>query len=101
MDCVGKYFGMNGGKKAKTLSDVYMMVLWPRAVGKPENYVLFELPGKAYEQNKGLDKNNDGKITKKEAAAKVKESYDLIIVGGECLKQEPVSGTSPSTISRG
>ena len=59
-----------------TLSDLYMAVLLPAAVGKPEDYVLFGDGGayggqRAYEQNKGLDLNKDGKITKAEATSKV------------------------------
>lgn len=57
--------------KMQTLSDVYMTILFPAAVGKPEAHVLFAAPSKAYEQNKGLDANKDGAVTKGEAAAKV------------------------------
>lgn len=60
--------------KLKTTSDIYMRILLPTAVGKPEDYVLFSQANtktKAYLQNKGLDANNDGLITKAEAAAKV------------------------------
>ncbi|MBU0470180.1 MAG: VWA domain-containing protein [Nanoarchaeota archaeon] len=92
MDYVKKYFELNGGKKAKTLSDTYMVVLYPNAVGKPESYVLFESPSKAYEQNSGLDKNKDNKVTKEEAAAKVKEAYGSI-VEKECPK-EAIAGPS-------
>jgi hypothetical protein len=72
---VDKYFAskdIQGG----TLSDLYMAVLLPAAVGKPEDYVLFGAGGayggqRAYDQNKGLDLNKDGKITKAEATSKV------------------------------
>lgn len=60
--------------KLKTLSDIYMRILLPAAVGKPEDYVLFSeanTKSKAYMQNRGLDGNRDGSITKAEAAAKV------------------------------
>lgn len=74
---VDKYFstkGIEGG----SLSDIYMSVLLPAAVGKPEDFVLFGDGGayggqRAYEQNKGLDLNKDGKITKAEATSKVSE----------------------------
>jgi hypothetical protein len=70
LDFVAKYLKPYKGKML-TLSDVYMTILWPRAVGKPEAYILFEKPKKAYDQNAGLDANKDGAITKAEAAAKV------------------------------
>lgn len=79
MDYVKKHFEKNGGKKARTLADVYLVVLYPKAVGKEETYVLFTSPSAAYTQNKGLDVNKNGKITKLEAAAMVDVSYQYII----------------------
>ena len=63
--------------KLKTLSDVYSRILWPAAVGKPEDYVIFDTKVRptAYVQNKGLDINKDGLVTKAECAAKVQEKY--------------------------
>lgn len=57
--------------RARTLSDLYMAVLWPKAVGEREDFTLFGDESKAYLQNKGLDVNKDGAITKAEAAAYV------------------------------
>lgn len=67
---VETYFRPYRGKLAR-LSDVYMAILWPAAVGKPDAHVLFRSPKKAYVQNKGLDLNKDGQVTKGEAADKV------------------------------
>jgi len=57
----------------KTLSDLYMAILWPAGIGKPEDHVLFTKSNqrrpKLYLQNHGLDFNKDGTITKAEAAA--------------------------------
>lgn len=73
LEYVYKFFKPYTGK-LKTLSDVYIRILYPVAVGKPEDYVLFvEGKGKAYIQNRGLDVNKDGKITKGEAATKVEQ----------------------------
>ena len=75
---VEKYLS-NKGIQGGSLSDVYMAVLFPAAVGKPDNFVLFGkgamsgFTGIAYDQNKGLDLNKDGSITKAEAASKVKQ----------------------------
>jgi hypothetical protein len=49
-----------------------MAILWPRAIGKPNDYVLFASPTKQYKQNSGLDQDRDGKVTKYEAAAAVR-----------------------------
>lgn len=72
LDWVHKYFLPYKGRM-KTLSDMYMAVLWPAAVGKPDDYVLFDKETRptAYRQNAGLDANKNGQITKREAAAKV------------------------------
>ena len=70
LDVVERYFQPFKGKMS-TISDVYMAILFPAAIGKPEAAVLFKKPSIAYEENKGLDVNNDGQVTKGEAAAKV------------------------------
>ncbi|MEF8731684.1 MAG: transglycosylase [Candidatus Accumulibacter meliphilus] len=71
LDYVKKYFLPYQGR-LKQLEDVYMAILWPKAVGKDNDFVLFAAPSMAYQQNKGLDSNKDGKVTKAEAAAKVR-----------------------------
>jgi len=70
LDYVYKYLKPYKGKLRK-ISDLYMAVLWPAAVGKKEDYILFENGTAAYKQNKGLDLNEDGFITKEEATQRV------------------------------
>jgi len=57
-----------------------MAILWPAAIGKPDDYVLFAKGDpqhpRRYIQNAGLDFNHDGVITKKEAAATVRKNLD-------------------------
>lgn len=64
--------------RMKTLADVYMAVLWPSAVGKPDDAVLWSRATHptAYRQNSGLDIDNDGIILKREAAAKVQAKLE-------------------------
>jgi hypothetical protein len=80
MDWVLKYFKAGPIRKLSsvTLDDLYMAILWPAAVGKPSDYVLFSSPSTAYEQNKGLDLNKDGNITKSEAASKARDQVSYI-----------------------
>lgn len=70
---VGKYFEPYA-KRIKTFSDMYMAILWPAAIGRPEDYILFDKNDrkypKRYIQNKGLDFDKNGLITKAEASAK-------------------------------
>lgn len=74
LSVVESYFWPRRGK-LKSLSDVYMAILWPAAVGKPEDFVLFDKRDarfpKRYVQNAGLDLDRNGKITKGEATEKV------------------------------
>lgn len=74
LEWVRTYFKPYTGRLT-SLSDLYMAVLWPRAIGKPDNYVLWSKATKptTYAQNAGLDANKDGFITKAEAASKVYE----------------------------
>ena len=78
LNYVWKYFEKWRGR-LHNLGDIYMAILWPAAVGKPENYALFDRDGPKpvqYMQNKGLDLDMNGLITRKEAAAKVQAHYD-------------------------
>lgn len=61
-----------------TLADVYMAVLWPAAVGKPDESPLWSRASHptTYRQNAGLDVDGDGIILKREAAAKVQEKLE-------------------------
>ena len=66
LEYIEKYFMPYSGK-IETIEDIYMAIIYPKAIGKSNDYVLFS-------SNKGLDKNMDGSITKEEAAAKVKKN---------------------------
>ena len=72
LDYVEKYLSPYKGR-LDTLEDTYMAVLWPKAVGKNPNYHLFSKGGDTYQLNKGLDTNDDGVVTVKEAASKVRK----------------------------
>ena len=75
LDIVQKYLAPFKGRM-RSLSDLYMAILFPAAVGRPDSFVLFAAPAMAYEQNRGLDVNHDGQVTKGEAASKVQARLD-------------------------
>ncbi|MEA2641501.1 MAG: hypothetical protein QOF51_2895 [Chloroflexota bacterium] len=54
-----------------TLADLYMAILWPRAIGQTEDTVLFGDQSVQYTQNSFLDLDGDGAVTKLEATARV------------------------------
>jgi len=70
LDYVEKYF--NPYKSLETIEDVYMAILWPAAIGKANSWALFTKPSAQYERNSGLDTDQDGCVTKEEAAAIVR-----------------------------
>jgi hypothetical protein len=75
LEFVRRYFAPFAGK-LHSVSDVYMAILWPVAVPQSDDFVLFSesISPKVYQQNKGLDLNGDGKVTKAEATSKVAAS---------------------------
>jgi peptidoglycan hydrolase-like protein with peptidoglycan-binding domain len=72
LNYVYKYFRPWKGK-LKNLGDLYMAILWPLGVGKPDSFVLWEKGSRptTYRQNAGLDVNKDSRITRGEAVSKV------------------------------
>lgn len=68
------YFKPYSGR-LHNLGDVYMAILWPKGVGQPDHYVLFNR-AKApttFRQNAGLDLNKDGLVTRAECLVKINE----------------------------
>lgn len=76
LEYVDKYFEPFRGR-LHLLSDVYMVILWPHAVGQPDSTVLWTKATRptTYQQNAGLDGDHDGSITKAEAASRVHDCY--------------------------
>jgi hypothetical protein len=72
---VEKYLDQFPAIQGGNIEDIYMAVLWPKAIGKDAGYPLFRQGTIAYKQNAGLDTNKDGTVTKFEAAAKVKQRF--------------------------
>ncbi|MEZ4777485.1 MAG: transglycosylase SLT domain-containing protein [Bacteroidia bacterium] len=46
-----------------SLTDLYLGILYPKAIGQDFCYTLFGKPSQSYEQNSGLDEDKDGRIT--------------------------------------
>ncbi len=76
LEYVDKYFEPYRGK-LHLLSDVYMVILWPKAVGQPDSMILWDKDTRptTYQQNAGLDGDHNGQITKAEAASRVHDCY--------------------------
>ncbi|MEG1728748.1 MAG: peptidoglycan-binding domain-containing protein [Bacteroidaceae bacterium] len=74
LNWVYKYFSPYKGK-LNSLGDVYFVVLYPKAVGHSDDWVLWEKGTLSYTQNKGLDKDVDGKVTRKEVLTTITKMY--------------------------
>lgn len=66
---VRKYFKPFAGR-IKSLEDTYMAIIWPVAVGKPNDYEMWTLATRPrqYNANSALDKDGDHVVTKYEAS---------------------------------
>lgn len=74
LNYVYKYFRPFAGR-LNNLGDIYMAILWPKGVGQPDSYVLWDA-GKSpttFRQNAGLDINKDRKVTRAECLTKIKQ----------------------------
>jgi hypothetical protein len=74
LDYVERYFRPYRGR-IRTIEDIYMTILYPKAIAKPKDYPLFQAGTVAYRQNRGLDADGDGAVRKYEAAAAVRGKY--------------------------
>ena len=65
LDYVYRYFARVKGSHGtfNNLTDLYLAVLYPRALGKDYCYTLYSKPTVAYARNSGLDENRDGHVT--------------------------------------
>lgn len=71
---VYKYFQPYAGR-LHNLGDVYMAILWPKGVGQPDHFVLFDKKRTptTFRQNAGLDVNHDEAVTRAECLVKVNQ----------------------------
>lgn len=74
LNYVYKYFRPYAGR-LRNLGDVYMAILWPKGIGKPDSYVLWDAGQSpiTFRQNAGLDLNHDKAITRAECLVKINE----------------------------
>jgi len=75
LDYVLAYF-KRYAPRIKTLSDLYMAILYPKAIGLAEDAPLFVEGKFGYRQNAPLDRDSNGIITKEEATYFVLSKLD-------------------------
>ena len=67
--------------RMKNLGDVYMAIHWPAAIGKANDYVMYESGSDEYASNQNLDVNGDGTVTRGETLTRL----DSVFKGGPTL----------------
>lgn len=77
LDYVEQYFRPYAGR-LNNLGDIYMAILWPAGIGKPDSWILWDSETRptTYRQNAGLDLDSDGRIIRAEAVAKIREKLN-------------------------
>lgn len=79
LNIVGAYFEA-WRLRLHSLGDTYGAILWPGMIGKPDDAVIFDKADphhpKLYLENRGLDLNQDGKITRGEIVVRVQREFD-------------------------
>ncbi|WNJ17514.1 transglycosylase SLT domain-containing protein [Pontibacter sp. G13] len=58
-----------------TLTDCYLAILYPKAVGQDPCYTLYAKPSKKYTQNSGLDENGDGRVSVSDIDRRMKRIF--------------------------
>jgi hypothetical protein len=76
LDWVERYFRPNAPRIA-SLESMYMAILWPSAIGRGPESVLWRRGTAQYRVNSGLDVNRNGVVTVGEAAGKVRAQLAL------------------------
>lgn len=64
------------GKSFGSLQDLYLAVLYPALMGKPDSAVMATAPSKTYTQNAGLDRGGKGYITRGDIVRTITARYE-------------------------
>lgn len=59
----------------QSLTDLYLAVLFPKALNQDYCFALYANPSKSYRQNSGLDENKDGVVTVSDIDKRMKRIY--------------------------
>jgi hypothetical protein len=62
-------------KEYETLTDLYLAILYPRAMSEEYCYTMYADPSEAYKLNKGLDQDKDGRVTVQDIDRFLKKIY--------------------------
>lgn len=77
LDFVYRYLDAKRRKhrQYKSLTDLYLAILYPRALEEEYCFSLYQNPERAYKMNSGLDEDKDGRVTVQDIDKFVKRIY--------------------------
>lgn len=77
LEYVYKYLNMVRNKfhEYNCLTDLYLAILYPRALEGDFCYTLYATPSESYRQNSGLDENDDGMVTVRDIDTRMKRIF--------------------------
>lgn len=75
---IDKYLTLNSKyvKRVKSFIDLYLVIFYPAAVGKPVDYIF---PNQVFIYNPSFDTNKDKKITKQEFTLKIQKRLNQYV----------------------
>jgi hypothetical protein len=59
----------------ESLTELYLGILYPKALDQDQCYTLYSTPSRAYKQNSGLDENKDGRVTVSDIDKRMKRKF--------------------------
>ncbi|MGB1243173.1 MAG: transglycosylase SLT domain-containing protein, partial [Chitinophagales bacterium] len=59
----------------ENITDLYLAILYPKAIGKDKNYVLYRKPSQTYQNNSGLDEDHNGEVSIADIDLRLKRLY--------------------------
>jgi hypothetical protein len=93
LDYVYKYYSRF--HNLNTLHDIYMATLYPAAIGKKDDQVLFKDPDIKYKQNIGFDKEHKGYVTVGDVSGSITGRYNAAKGERIDINQPPTLNTVP------
>ena len=61
----------------ESLTDLYLAILYPKALEKEGNYIMYSRPSRMYAQNIGLDENKDGSVSVSDIDQRMKRIFPV------------------------
>lgn len=59
----------------RNITDLYLAILYPKAIGEEEDYVLYRSPSETYQNNSGLDEDHNGEVSIGDIDLRLKRLY--------------------------